>query len=138
MTKSTMTRKQALEFAALALEYMNMEGIHPDTLTDVNYLEVVEVLGKMHEQLSKPRAKAVSKARKLNESLAEKVSECFPFDGGLQTTKDVVEMGFPEITTTQKAAAVLHVACEKGWIEKVTVGKKIAYRTTLPYVGEDA
>ena len=117
-----MTRKQDLEFA----------------IANIENEEVTEVLGKMLESISKPRAKQVSKARKLNESLAEKVAECFPFDGGLQTTKDVVEMGFPEITTTQKAAAVLRVACEMGWVEKITNGKKVAYRTTHPYTGEDA
>lgn len=132
MAKSTMTRKQAIELAIHVLS-TTREDWDAAPLEDA-----VEVLTKMHEQLSKPHAKAVSKARKLNESLAKKVAERFPFDGGLQTTKDVVEMGFPEITTTQKAAAVLRVAYEMGWIEKITDGKKVAYRTTHPYIGEDA
>lgn len=134
MAKSTMTRAQALEFAINFMITVDADAEVDDPMAK----ETVTVLTKMHEQLSKPRTKAVSKARKLNESLAEKVAECFPFDGGLQTTKDVVEMGFPEITTTQKAAAVLRVACEMGWIEKITDGKKVAYRTTHPYTGEDA
>lgn len=134
MAKSTMTRAQALEFAINFMITVDADAEVDDPMAK----ETVAVLTKMHEQLSKPRTKAVSKARKLNESLAEKVAECFPFDGGLQTTKDVVEMGFPEITTTQKAAAVLRVACEMGWIEKIIDGKKVAYRTTHPYIGEDA
>lgn len=134
MAKSTMTRAQALEFAINFMITVDADAEVDDPMAK----ETVTVLTKMHEQLSKPRTKAVSKARKLNESLAEKVAECFPFDGGLQTTKDVVEMGFPEITTTQKAAAVLRVACEMGWIEKITDGKKVAYRTAHPYIGEDA
>lgn len=134
MAKSTMTRAQALEFAINFMITVDADAEIDDPMAK----ETVAVLTKMHEQLSKPRTKTVSKARKLNESLAEKVAECFPFNGGLQTTKDVVEMGFPEITTTQKAAAVLRVACEMGWIEKITDGKKVAYRTTHPYIGEDA
>ena len=35
--------------------------------------EVVDVLTKMHAQLTKPRAKAVSKARVANEGLAKKL-----------------------------------------------------------------
>lgn len=134
MAKSTMTRKQALEFAALALEYMNMEGIHPDTLTDVNYLEVVEVLGKMHEQLSKPHAKAVSKARKLNESLAAEIAHHIPAEG--MTSKDIVNLGNPAVTTTQKAVAVMRVAEELGLVTRVKDGKKISYKATDN--GEDA
>lgn len=134
MAKSTMTRAQALEFAINFMITVDTDAEVDDPMAK----ETVAVLTKMHEQLSKPHAKAVSKARKLNESLAEKVAECFPFDGGLQTTKDVVEMGFPEITTTQKAAAVLRVACKMGWVEKIANGKKVAYRTTHPYTGEDA
>lgn len=110
--KKNITRAQALQFA----------------IDNVDNDEVKEVLGNMLAQVTKPRKAAVSKARKINENLAERVMECFPFDGGLQTTKDVVSMGFAEITTTQKAAAVLRVACEMGLAEKVTEGKKIAYR----------
>lgn len=138
MAKSNITRKQALENALIFCNYANVTALTIEGHEGIDWMETANVLTKMHEQLSKPHAKAVSKARKLNESLAEKVAECFPFDGGLQTTKDVVEMGFPEITTTQKAAAVLRVACEMGWIEKITDGKKVAYRTTHPYIGEDA
>ena len=133
-----MTRKQALEFAIDGVEYARNLWETDGDWSPEQSDEVITVLKKMLESISKPRAKQVSKARKLNESLAEKVAECFPFDGGLQTTKDVVEMGFPEITTTQKAAAVLRVACEMGWVEKITNGKKVAYRTTHPYIGEDA
>lgn len=127
MAKSTITRKSALSAAIIAFDYLNFEGIQIEGIAE-DYSDIKETLGKMLEQVSKPRAKAVSKARKMNENLAERVMECFPFDGGLQTTKDVVSMGFAEITTTQKAAAVLRVACEMGLAEKVTEGKKIAYR----------
>lgn len=90
--------------------------------------EVNEVLKKMHEQLVKPRAKAVSKARLTNENLANKVAE---LAGDEVTTKDVVGLGLPEITTTQKAAAVLRVACELGKFEKVTDKKKVIYKKVI-------
>ena len=122
------TRKQALVNALIFCNYANAEAVHVPEHEDIDWVATGEVLGKMLEQIAKPRAKAVSKARKMNENLAERVMECFPFDGGLQTTKDVVSMGFAEITTTQKAAAVLRVACEMGLAEKVTEGKKVAYR----------
>ena len=137
MTKSNVTRKSALSAAIIAFDFLNMEGIRPEGMSDVDYMEVKETLSKMLEQVSKPRAKAVSKARKMNENLAERIMECFPFDGGLQTTKDVVAMGFAEITTTQKAAAVLRVACEMGLAEKVTEGKKVAYRAISAENAED-
>ena len=137
MTKSNVTRKSALSAAIIAFDFLNMEGIRPEGMPDVDYMEVKETLGKMLKQVSKPRAKAVSKARKMNENLAERIMECFPFDGGLQTTKDVVAMGFAEITTTQKAAAVLRVACEMGLAEKVTEGKKVAYRAVSAENAED-
>lgn len=127
MAKSTITRKSALSAAIIAFDYLNFEGIQIEGIAE-DYSDIKETLGKMLEQVSKPRAKAISKARKMNENLAERVMECFPFDGRLQTTKDVVAMGFAEIATTQKAAAVLRVACEMGLAEKVTEGKKIAYR----------
>lgn len=108
-----MTRKQALEFA----------------IANIENEEVTEVLSKMLESISKPRAKQVSKARIGNENLAHKVAELIADNHATAiTTKDVVALGIPEITTTQKAAAVLRVACELGRFEKVVDGKKVGYR----------
>lgn len=89
--------------------------------------EVVAVLTKMHTQLTKPRAKAVSKARKVNENLAAKVRDAVTAHGDGMTTKDIVALGMPEITTTQKAAAVARVACELGYLAKCVNGKVITY-----------
>jgi hypothetical protein len=110
--KNTMTRAQALQFA--------IDNIDND--------EVKDVLGKMLAQVTKPRKAAVSKARKANENLANKVAE---LAGNEVTTKDVVALGLPEIATTQKAAAVLRVACELGKFEKVTEGKKVIYKKVV-------
>lgn len=129
MAKNTITRKSALSAAIIAFDFLNMESIRPEGMPDVDYMEVKQTLANMLEQVSKPRAKAVSKARKMNENLAERICECFPIDGSTVTTKDVVNMGFPEIATTQKAAAVLRVACELGLASKVVDGKKISYKS---------
>ena len=105
-----MTRKQALEFA----------------IANIENEEVTEVLGKMLESISKPRAKQVSKARIGNENLAHKLWDAT--EGAISTTKDATEKGIPEIMTTQKAAAVLRVGVELGLFEKVAEGKKVSYR----------
>jgi CHAT domain-containing protein len=86
----------------------------------------------MLEQVSKPRAKAVSKARKMNENLAAEVAKALPAEG--LTSKQIVELGNPAITTTQKAAAVMRVAEELGLAHKVKDGKKISY---VPAEDED-
>ena len=120
---ANITRKQALSIAITAVNYLNVEAISLGGLTGDDYVEVADVLAHMVEQLSKPRAKAVSKARKANENLAQWV---YDHSGDVVTTKDVVAMGKPEIATTQKAAAVLRVACEMGLFNKGD-GKKVAY-----------
>lgn len=125
MTKSTYTRKQALSIAITALDYLNTEAITIGGLTGDDYLEVAAVLGNMLAQVSKPRAKAVSKARKMNENLAAEVAKALPAEG--LTSKQIVELGNPAITTTQKAAAVMRVAEELGLAHKVKDGKKISY-----------
>ena len=112
MTKTTITRKAALEFAIANL---------PEN-------EYTAVLNGMLAQLSKPRKATVSKARKMNENLAREVAKHIPANG--ITTKEVVNLGIPEILTTQKASAVLRVACDLGIAEKVTEGKKVSYKLT--------
>lgn len=113
------TRAQAL---TNGIAYANANG---DT-------DTAEVLGKMLAQVTKPRKAAVSKARKANENLAKKVAELVADNHDTAvTTKDVVALGLPEITTTQKAAAVLRVACELGKFEKVVDGKKVGYKKVI-------
>lgn len=119
---TSITRKSALSAAIIALDYLNFEGIY-DLGIDDNYNDIKETLSKMLEQISKPRAKAISKARKGNEALAQWV---YDHAADVVTTKDIVAMGKPEIATTQKAAAVLRVACEMGLFTKGD-GKKVAY-----------
>ena len=107
----TITRAQAI---AIAIERTN-------DLPEVN-----EVLKKMHAQLVKPRAKAVSKARLANENLARKLAEMLPTEG--IGSKAIVGLGLPEVATTQKAAAVMRVAEEMGLVQKVVDKKVITYK----------
>ncbi len=120
---ANITRKQALSIAINAVNYLNIEAISIGGLTGDDYVEVADVLAHMVEQLSKPRKAVVSKARKGNEALAQWV---YDHAGDVVTTKDVVAMGKPEIMTTQKASAVLRVACDMGLFVKGD-GKKVAY-----------
>ena len=113
--KKNITRAQAL---TNGIAYANANG-DKDT---------AEVLGNMLAQVTKPRKAAVSKARKMNENL---VSKIYDLAGDEVTTKDVVAFGLPEIATTQKAAAVLRVACELGKFEKVVDGKKVGYKKVI-------
>lgn len=125
MTKSTVTRKAALTAGIIALDYFNMENIRPDSMGDLDYAEAIQVLVKMVEQVSKPRKAVVSKARKINENLAAEVCKHIPAEG--LTSKEIVALGLPEITTTQKAAAVMRVAEELSLASKVKEGKNIRY-----------
>ena len=134
MTKSNVTRKSALSAAIIAFDYLNFEGIKIEGVAE-DYSDIKETLSNMLAQVSKPRAKAVSKARKMNENLAAEVAKALPAEG--LTSKQIVELGNPAITTTQKAAAVMRVAEELGYAHKVKDGKKISYVPYIPAEGED-
>ena len=106
MATTTITRKAALEYA----------------IAHLDNAEVTDVLNKMLAQLSKPRKATVSKARKMNENLAE-----WAFNNAPDATinaKGLVNLGNPEIGSTQKAAAVLRVGVEMGYFEKLVDEKK--------------
>ena len=138
MAKSTITRKSALSAAIIAFDFLNMESIRPEGMPNVDYMEVKEVLGNMLAQVSKPRAKAVSKARLMNENLAREVAKAMAENGTPSlTSKEIVALGMPDVTTTQKAAAVMRVAEEMGLVAKVKDGKKISYQLA-ENDGEDA
>lgn len=128
------TRKQALVNALVFCNYANAEAVHIPEHEDIDWVATGEVLGKMLEQIAKPRAKAISKARKMNENLAAEVAKALPAEG--LTSKQIVELGNPAITTTQKAAAVMRVAEELGYAHKVKDGKKISYVPAEDVEGE--
>lgn len=137
MTKSTITRKQALENALIFCNYANVTALTIEGNEGIDWVETANVLAKMHEQISKPRAKAVSKARKMNENLANKIIKAMAENGTPHlTSKEIVALGMPEVATTQKAAAVMRVAEELGLVAKIKDGKKIFYQLTENVDGE--
>jgi hypothetical protein len=125
MTKSTITRKAALENALVFCNYANMTALSIEGYENIDWVETANVLGNMLKQISKPRAAAESKAHKMNVNLATEIVAEFP-DEGL-TTKGIVALGNPNIGTTQKAAAVMRVAETLGLVTKVTEKKVITY-----------
>lgn len=127
---TTITRAQAIENAIRACQSVN-EGAEFRTYWD----DTIEVLVKMHEQLTKPRKATVSKARIANESLARKIAKVLPAEG--LTSKGIVELGFPEVTTTQKAVAVMRVAEELELVERLKDGKTITFKPIASEGEED-
>lgn len=114
------TRADALQ---LAIDLMEDEWGG----TEGDWPEAVAVLRKMHASITKPRKATVSKARKANEALAAKVRDLISANGDGVSAKDVVNFGIAEITSTQKATAVLRVAVELGYLTKNVEGKAITY-----------
>lgn len=133
--KKNITRAQAIEFAINGVEHARnlweQDADWPSEKSD----EVIAILKKMHEQLVKPRAKVVSKARKMNENLAATIVAAIPAEG--TTTKEIVRMGYPDVTTTQKAAAVMRVAEDMGLVRKEKDGKNITYVPVTEDAPED-
>lgn len=126
MNKNTITRAQAIAFAYdVILGITTGDGFALEE-DNAKAAEVLPVLLNMHEQLVKPRAKAVSKARIANENLARKLAKMLPAEGA--GSKAIVGFGLPEVATTQKAAAVMRVAEELGLAEKVVNKKNITYK----------
>ena len=126
MSKNTITRADAIAFAYdVILGITTGDGFALEE-DNAKAAEVLPVLLKMHEQLVKPRAKAVSKARVANEGLAKKLAKMLPAEG--LGSKGIVGLGLPEVATTQKAAAVMRVAEELGLVQKVVDKKNITYK----------
>ena len=121
------TRADAVAFAYdVILNITAGEGFASDE-DNSKAAEALPILKKMHEQLTAPRKATVSKARKVNENLAAKIRDAISANGDGMSTKDIVALGIPEITTTQKAAAVARVAVELGYIHKCVDGTSITY-----------
>ena len=115
MANKGMTRAQAIEFAIETVR--NYEG----------ECEALGILEKMHEQLTKPRKRsdAPSKARILNESLANKVYEAAKGQEGV-TTKWLTEH-VNGLMTPQKTTAVMRILLEDGRATRNKDGKNVTY-----------
>ena len=113
MTKqNTITRAAAVAYA----------------IEHIDNAEVIEVLTKMHEQLTKPRKKsdAPTKTQIMNANLAKAAVEAIREHGEPVTTKWITEH-VNGIMTPQKCTAVMKVAIDAGTITKNKDGKTITY-----------
>lgn len=113
MTKSTMTRKDAL-VSAIA----KFDADAPE----------VEVLTKLLASISKPRKKsdAPSKARIENLKLVDAAAEAIAAHGEAVSSKWLTEH-IRGIMTTQKAAAVMRLGVEVGKIVRIVDGRNVSY-----------
>ena len=126
MANNAVTRAQSLTNALTAITYLVSQGIVIEGYEDIDWSGTADTLHKMHQQISKPRAKAVSKARVLNESRAAKVRDAISANGDGVNSKWIADH-VDGIDTTQKAVAVCKVAVELGYIHRNVDGKNITY-----------
>ena len=122
MAEKKMTRAQAIEFA--------IDNITANCMGDMEKTganEAIEILEKMHAQITKPRKKsdAPSKARIQNEALA---AECVAAMEGQEsvTSKWLIEH-VNGLMTPQKATAVMKIAIESGAVVRKKEGKTVTY-----------
>ena len=115
MAEKKMTRAEAVAFAIEVVR--DHEGD----------CEAIEVLAKMHEQLTKPRKKSdtKSKARILNEGLA---NDCVAAMAGHEAvTGKWLQEHVRGLMTPQKTTAVMKIAVDDGRVIKAKDGKTVTY-----------
>ena len=110
--KNTITRATALAYA----------------IEHIDNPEVVEVLTKMHAQVTKPRAKSntPSKAHIANVALAKAAVEAISAKGEPVTTKWICEH-VNGIMTPQKCTAVMRIAVDNGEVVRNKDEKVVTY-----------
>lgn len=116
MAEKKMTRKEALEFAI-------------EVVTDhEGECEAVEVLKKMHEQVSKPRKKsdAPTKTQIINANLADKCVAAMEGHEDGVTSKWLIEH-VAGLMTPQKVTPVMKVAIADGRVTRTKEGKTVIY-----------
>ena len=126
MAEKKMTRKEALENAiAITKEYLSSD-MWDFSAEQVE--ETIEVLTKMHEQLTKPRKRsdAPTKTQIMNANLAEKCFEAISEKGEPVTSKWICEH-VNGIMTPQKCTAVMRLLVEDGRAVKAKDGKTVTY-----------
>ena len=123
MAEKKMTRAQAIEFA--------IDNIAANCMGDMEKTganEAIEILEKMHAQITKPRKKsdAPTKTQILNANLAEKCFEAISEKGEAVTSKWICEH-VNGIMTPQKCTAVMRLLVNDGRIVKSKDGKAVVY-----------
>lgn len=119
MTKqNAITRAQALEYAIA----------HCDNDA------VIEVLRKMHAQVTKPRKKsdAPTKTQLVNANLCKAAIEAFKAHGNEGYDVKWISNHVNGILTSQKATAVMRFGMANGLIERNQDGKAITFRAIQP------
>lgn len=114
-----MTNKKNAITRAAALAY---------AIEHIDNAEVVEVLTKMHAQVTKPRAKndGPTKAHIANVALAKAAVEAIAAKGEPVTTKWICEH-VNGIMTPQKCTAVMRIAVDNGDVIRNKEGKVVTY-----------
>lgn len=107
-----MTRKEVIE------KVLGMEEVKADA-------EVVEVLEKILEQVSKKRTSKTPN-QKANDELVEKIYDYMVERNEAITVADVMNF-LGEGTTNQKATALLKKLVDAGRVERAKDGKKTIY-----------
>lgn len=124
MANKEMTRAQALDFA---IEAMTTMIEWEDLVEEAD--KAIEVLRKMHAQVTKPRKKSdtPSKTRIINEGLANKCVAAMEGHDKV-TNKWLLEhvSGWPT-ATPQKATAVMKIAVDDGRAVRIKEGKNVYY-----------
>lgn len=116
MAEKKMTRATAIALAIAAFEDSNVP-------TEV---EALEVLRKMYEQLTKPKAASTAKSKTAleNEGTARQLYALAP--EGTFDSKYVME--HTTAMTPQKVVGIMRVGIALGLFEKLKEGKKTVYR----------
>ena len=122
MANKEMTRAQALDFA---IEAMTTMIEWEDLVEEAD--KAIEVLRKMHAQVTKPRKKSdtPSKARIINEGLANKCVAAM--EGHDKVMSKWLIEHVNGLLTPQKTTAVMKIAIEDGRVTKSKEGKSVYY-----------
>lgn len=122
MAEKKMTRAQALEFAI-----DNIAANCMDDMETTGANEAIEILNKMHAQITKPRPKtdSKSKARIMNENLATKCVEAM--EGHDSVTGKWLMEHVNGLMTPQKTTAVMKIAIDDGRVIRTKEGKTVTY-----------
>lgn len=123
-----MTQTVALSTAAQFIAaYAEGRGA---TLEPATAAEVAAVLAHMAEVKAKPRAKTegMTKQQMAALALAKQVAVFVRAQSEGVTSKQVVEgCGLPEVGSTQKAAHLLKLCAQHGWLTRVEVKSKVLW-----------
>ncbi len=126
---TTTQKASAVMRVATDTGYFDKESITVGDKTVVKYRKLTSKKPP-YESLSSRRAAIASEALKENEGLTRSLYDKMRYEVRGVTVRDVIGMGIPGITTTQKAAVVMRAGVELGLFVKLEerVGDGVVYR----------